>query len=138
DDHAGSDMRAVADRRPPGHDAHAVAHGETAGQEGVLVQERQGTGGLGGDDAADLEPEQDPLLDPAVDAPAVRGRLRRPGLPALEGVQELVEDGARLVAERLRGQRVVALDLAGQVLAHAHETSSSSLSAARMASRVLS
>ena len=76
------------------------------------------------------------LCHPAVDTPAVPGGSAAPC--RARALQELVEHGARLVAERLRGQGVVALDLGGQVLAHAHETSSSSLSAARMASRVLS
>ena len=77
-DDAGREVRAVADRRAAGHDAHAGAEARAASAAAcpcrrtaaAVIHRRV-------DEVAEPEAEQNALLDPGVDAPAARARRHR-------------------------------------------------------------
>src|SRR2546422_7345500 len=108
-----SHVRAVADARSPRDDAHPVGERGGPHRVGVFVEEPESRVRRHVGEHAHAEPEEDPLLDPRVDAPrAVRCPPGGADLAARERGPELGEQralGLAVALPVLGGERLDAL-----------------------------
>ena len=136
------DVRARADRGPAGHDAHAVRRRRARfGRKRVLVEEAQRPGGRRSPRRAPKrKPSRMPCFTQALTRQPSAARARRRGpRPRSSAVAQLVEGGARLVAQAppRAGVRSASIARAAGRSAHAHAAAARArASAARSASRV--